>query len=199
MGQTADCQINNLAGFSSVIGNDNGRYFHVQGGYTMANNRQLASLNDALKCLTNDEKQKARGALRMGLHSGVQVTSCNWGRDAVADTQQCVTQVFNSACAVAYNSSSDCLWEPFAKLVLEASYEGVLLAALLEAERYGGAKGSKRVFLTCIGGGVFGNRIEWIVDAMQSALERFRNFDLDVRIVCYGQPEQALERLVEKF
>jgi len=150
-------------------------------------------------CLTNDRKQKARGALRMGVHFGVQVTSCNWGRDAVVDAQHCVTQVFNSACAVAYNSSSDCLWEPFARLVLEASYEGVLLAALLEAERHGGAKASKRVFLTCIGGGVFGNRMEWIVDAMQSALERFRNFDLDVRIVCYGQPELALERLVEKF
>jgi hypothetical protein len=42
-------------------------------------------------------------------------------------------------------------WEPFARLVLEAAYESVLIASAINALE----GGSRKVFLTTIGGGVF--------------------------------------------
>jgi hypothetical protein len=68
--------------------------------------------------------------------------------------------------------------------VLEAAYEATLLAGSRTADR--------RVFLTLLGGGVFGNRMEWIVDAMQYAIARTRDLGLDIRIVSYRYSNPAL-------
>ena len=76
------------------------------------------------------------------------------------DVDQTVTQVFGSACSVTYSRNPQHLWAPFAKLVLEASYEATLLAAAETALRHGGEGGSKRVYLTALGGGVFGNDMQ---------------------------------------
>merc|ERR1712129_239698 len=91
-------------------------------------------------------------------------------------------------------------WEPFARLVLEASYEAVFRVAMLTALRHGGRAGSNRVFLTCLGGGVFGNPLNWIVDAMEAAMRKFSRVNLEVFIVTYGGHVNAeLERLEESF
>ena len=66
------------------------------------------------------------------------------------------------------------LWEPLARLVLEAAYEATLHAALLA--------GTRTVVLTAIGGGVFGNKNEWISDAAVKALTVFADAGLDVVI-----------------
>ena len=101
---------------------------------------------------------------------------------AFRDTpEQTVTQVFGSACAVAYDirggaervlqfgDDGVATWEPLASLVLEASYEATILAAEEARVRHGGADGSDKLFLTLLGGGVFGNKISWITDAMERA------------------------------
>ena len=61
-----------------------------------------------------------------------------------------------------------------------------------------GLGGSKKVFLplgaenrvraarTCLGGGVFGNSMDWIVGAMRRAFRACQELDLDVRIVTYA-------------
>jgi len=77
---------------------------------------------------------------------------------------------------------------PFTRLVLEAAKEATLLAAALTPER--------RVFLTLLGGGVFGNRMEWIVDAIQRAEERTQNLGLDIQIVSYRYPNPAITLLL---
>merc|ERR1712232_1550033 len=93
-----------------------------------------------------------------------QVTATQWGSQLVEDPNQLVTQVFSSACAIAYNEdfSSPKSWEPFASLVLEAAYEATFHAALLNAKRHKGKQASKVVFLTALGGGVFGNSMQSI-------------------------------------
>merc|ERR1712224_76836 len=48
-----------------------------------------------------------------------------------------------------------------------------------------------RVFLTALGGGAFGNRDEWVADAMTSALEKFRDTPLDVMLVHFGSIVQG--------
>lgn len=140
-------------------------------------------------------------ALRVGVHSDVQVTASRWGRQLQRDPAHTVTQVFGSACALGgYSHNRQGLWDAFAQLVLRASYEATLWVGLEAARRHGGMGGSRRVFLTLLGSGVFGNDMEWVVDAIRAACERFRHYDLDVRIVSYTSPaQQAVVRCVRQF
>ena len=52
------------------------------------------------------------------------------------------------------------------------------------------------MFLTLVGGGVFGNRTEWIVDAIGRAVERHAGADLDVVLVSYGSSKPELRSLL---
>jgi ADP-ribosyl-[dinitrogen reductase] hydrolase len=73
-------------------------------------------------------------------------------------------------------------------LVLEASYEATLrVARIWQAEP---------VFLTLLGGGVFGNAPEWIEDAIVRAVERVPG--VDVRIVSYGQSSASARAVVRR-
>lgn len=87
------------------------------------------------------------------------------------------------------------LWEPFATLVLEASYEATLLAAVQNAA----AGGSNTALLTLLGGGAFGNDETWILRAMRRALDLVKDRDLDVRVVCYGRASSATVELASVF
>jgi len=78
---------------------------------------------------------------------------------------------------------------------LEAAYEATMCAAVLNARR--GA--SNIVLLTLLGGGVFGNDESWIIGAIRRAFEKAKSFDLDARIVSYGEPSVAVKGLVESF
>ena len=71
------------------------------------------------------------------------------------------------------------MWEPLATIVLEAAYEGTLLAAAIEKSK---GTGSGQVWLTFIGGGVFGNKRSWIISAMKKALGRSAHLGLEVNI-----------------
>jgi hypothetical protein len=95
-----------------------------------------------------------------------------------------VSQAFCSALSCGYTSVPLEHWEPLATLVLDAAYEATLLAAL--------ATGSPKVWLTFIGGGVFGNRMEWIAGAIGRALARVEGFDLDVRVAHYRSVNEPL-------
>ena len=76
------------------------------------------------------------------------------------------------------------LWQPLAQLVLEASYEATLLAALKQAEKHGYAGRSNVVYLTMLGGGVFGNDVSWILESIHKACISVQECDLDVRTTC---------------
>ena len=90
-----------------------------------------------------------------------------------------------TALPVAYDKSTPSAeWEPFARLVLRAAYDATLAAAACKSAAEGGRR--VRVFLTALGGGAFGNRAAWIVDALQAALEAHREQPLDVALVHYG-------------
>jgi hypothetical protein len=82
--------------------------------------------------------------------------------------------------------------EPFARLILEAAYEATLLAALQNFRKAGHAK----VYLTLLGGGAFGNRTEWITDAIVRALNLFRDCPLDVKTVSYRQKIPAVDAMI---
>jgi len=192
IGQSAELQLNNLVDFG-LVETQTGplqSYYNVKGGYSMSSTSKLQQMSGALGKLDKAcMLDTARAAIRVGIHNDVQVTSSNWTRFKVTDPEQTVTQVFGSACAVSYNYGTDKLcWKEFACIVLEASYEATLWAAVMAAARHCGDEGSRKVFLTCLGGGVFGNSMHWIVEAIRRACSRFKDYNLDVRIVSFALP-----------
>jgi len=122
-----------------------------------------------------------------------------------------VSQVFCAAAKVITSLSSRSEWEPFARLILEATYEAALWAAVVnmrdaaaEAEAGGTVvpAGSHKVILTLVGGGVFGNELEWIVDAVNRAIAMVAasappgGWGLEVCLAHFKEINPALERAV---
>lgn len=203
IGQTKHQMINNLLDLNARVGNvPDGRFFKVKHGYTLASDDGLHRLNQALAKFEEkgaDGLQQLRDLLRIGVHQDVQVTSSNWGRNLIEDRKILITQVFGSACSVSYSRNPGLLWAPFARLVLEASYEATLYAALENAARHDGQLNSKVVFLTLLGGGVFGNSLDWIAHAIERACLRLQQYDLDVRVVSYSYPDPEITQMVKQF
>lgn len=109
------------------------------------------------------------------------------GAEAEVEVQT-VTQVFCSAIACGYNKgvhAND--WLPMAQIVLDAAYEATFLAAIDAAVRHPTERGARKVYVTLLGGGVFGNPYTWILQSIKRACERYRHYDLEVYIVSYSQ------------
>jgi hypothetical protein len=111
-----------------------------------------------------------------------------------------VSHVLGAACAVAYNAGTTAdEWEPLGRLVLEASYEACVLAALENRARHADMPGAKRLYLTQLGGDAFGNPQQWILDAMKRALLKVQHEELEVFLVCYGGVGAGERRLEEEL
>jgi hypothetical protein len=176
IGQTREHQIDTLADLRAAL--PGGEGITLRNGYALADADTLRTIRAALETASAAELDALRAHLRIGLHWDVEVTA------AGAAPGQCVSQAYGSALPVSYNRDRDPeLWQAFARLVLEASYEATLLAAVINAARPGG---SQSVYLTLLGGGVFGNRREWILEAIRRALDTVRSQALDVYLVSYG-------------
>jgi len=169
-----ETQIDNLADLGAVVGNGQGVYYVMRNGYALpATSGSIAKLGSRLE----DDRAlaaAAEAALRVGIH---------WGTQVRPPKEHRVCQVFASALPVSYASIPSADWAPFAKLVLGAAYDATLLAARCKAAEAGGRV---RVYLTCLGGGAFGNRPAWIRGAIQSALRKHRDAPLDVFLVHFG-------------
>jgi len=184
-GQTSSRQIDCLDDVARLLGNEAGRLWNMRNGYALCTDAGLQDIGDRLRRASPDERDAIRAALRIGVHEDVEITDG-------AQTGHLVTQAFCSALPVAYSRAAPGQWEPFARLVLEAAYEATLLAGAVNAAR----TGNREVFLTMLGGGAFGNDLQWIVDAMARAFRRAEGLALDVHIVSHGPPPPVLTRLV---
>lgn len=174
LGQTMDRQLDMLGDVGTSLGNTDGRLWTMQNGYAMATGDGLADLP-----AVHDD-------LRVGLLSATEVTLAGPGGHLV-------NQVYCSALPVAYTSAATAeQLEPLARMILNSAYAATMHAARAQLQR----GGSPLVHLTLLGGGVFGNEIGWIRDAMQSAFDEHRDVALDVRIVSYGRSNPALAPLL---
>ncbi len=187
VGQTADNQIDCLADLGAALGNDNSRLWKMKNGYALPTQPALAEISNRLQAADEAERDRLRGLLRIGVHSQVEVTLDNAG--------QLVSQAYCSALPVAYSGIGSHHWENFARLVLEAAYEATFCAAVINAQQ----TGCRRLFLTTLGGGAFGNDRQWILDAIRRAATLYRAHDLEVYIVSYGSADPAFLRLIEEF
>ncbi|HEY2364955.1 MAG TPA: hypothetical protein VGH87_01170 [Polyangiaceae bacterium] len=163
-GQTASRQLNLLAGIQSRIGDS---LIDVRNGYTFSDEARLAL---AANAIAKHDRDELMGDLRIGLHEDVEVTFAR--RFEPPSRPQRVSQAFCSALSCGYASGSLAAWQPIATLVLDAAYEATLLAAA--------ARGTKRVWLTLLGAGAFGNELAWIENAITRAASRADGHDLEV-------------------
>ncbi len=184
VGQSANNQINCLADIGAALGNSGNQLWEMRNGYALASYEGLVGITKRLRASREQEVDALRQKLRIGIQWNTQVT--------LNDCKHWVSQAYCSALPVAYSRHSPALWADFARLILEAAYEATLCAAILNAE----ANGSNRVFLTLLGGGAFGNQLDWIIGAIRRALKLYGDFDLDVAIVSYGRSNPYVNELI---
>lgn len=190
IGQTADRQLDGLADLGAALARDMGveagSLWRMRNGYALPDRGTLARIEAHLAGLDEVGRDRLRRLLRIGLHRDVGVTEPG----AAPDTR--VTQVYCSALPVAYSGIPAAEWTGFACLILEAAYEATVLSAVLNAA----SGGSRRLLLTRIGGGAFGNVEDWITAAILRALRLVAGQELEVVIVSYGPASPAV-RAVE--
>ncbi len=193
IGQTARRQINALADLEGTLaqgmGAGPGPLWRMQNGYAFPEADTLARVEAHLSDLDEGARDRLRGALRIGWHADVEVT------EPAAPPGTLVTQAYCLALPVAYSGLDATTWAGLARLVLEAAYEATLRIAALTAAR----GGSRRVLLTRLGGGAFGNDEAWINDALLRALLMARDWDLEVCLVSYGPPVPATRALLDAW
>ena len=172
-GQNADRQIDCLRDVHRILSPDGQPLWEMRNGYALPTASTLTHFNRRFAKLDEDGRDTLRAALRVGIHRDVEVTQ--------SPSRHLVSQALCSALPISYSDVGSPEWESFARLILEATYEGTLLAAAENADHNPAAP----VYLTQVGGGAFGNRPEWIVNAMERAFHRLGDSGLDVRIVHY--------------
>jgi hypothetical protein len=185
-GQSASNQIDCLADIGAALGNSASRLWEMRNGYALASQSGLVEIAHRLQSASESDLDGLRQLLRIGIQWNTQVT--------LDDCQHTVSQAFCSALPVAYSLHDSHLWAPFARLVLDAAYEATICAAILNAM----TNGNNQLFLTLLGGGAFGNEIDWIVEGIQRALKLYRHAALDVGIVSYGSSNPSVQRLVNQ-
>jgi len=186
-GQSKNNQIDCLVDIGTELGNDNDRLWAMSNGYALATELGLIEITECLEKSNEEETDKLRQLLRIGLQWGTEVT--------LANARHTVSQAYCSALPVAYSGHSPQLWQRFAQLVLEASYEATICAAILN---YAKTENNK-LFLTLVGGGVFGNDEDWIIAAIRRSLDRYKHVGLDVIIVSYGSSNRQVQKLIMNF
>ena len=187
MGQSLANQIDCLADIGDALGNTQSQLWEMRNGYALATHDGLIRISNQLRRSSETELDELRQLLRIGIQWNTQVTLNN--------AAHLVSQAYCSALPVAYSRHSSDLWAEFAQLVLEASYEATICAAILNSAE----TGNNRVFLTLLGGGAFGNETTWIIKGIERALNLYKDAALDISIVSYGSSNQYIKQLVDQI
>ena len=187
IGQSARNQIDCLGGLGAALGNSDNRLWEMRNGYALASDNGLVEISKRLRTASESERDGLRELLRIGVQWDTQVT--------LNDSRHLVSQAYCSALPVAYCDHPASLWEDFARLVLESSYEATICAAILNSTR----TGNNQVFLTVLGAGAFGNETDWVIAGIQRALKVYRRAALEVAIVSYRLSQQSVRQLVDQM
>lgn len=186
IGQSEQHQIDCSADLGKLLGNTSGQLWSMQNGYLFPSDQGLKQITTHLREASESQLHALGGELRIGLQWNADVT--------LPDAEHRVSQAYCSALPVAYGSQPTDDWTDFARLILDAAYEATICAGILNASQ----TGARTIFLTLLGGGVFGNRDKWITAAIERAVDKYRNYDLDIVIVSYRQSKPAIAELVKR-
>jgi hypothetical protein len=191
IGQTRTQQLDGFADLGNALARgiqqSPDSLWRMSNGYALFSAGAVDRISSHIDGLDVDRRDALRRRLKIGVHWDVEVTT------TPTSPGPTVSQAFCSALPIAYHSEEilrTAHWAPLAKLVLESAYEATLWSAVLNAQR----GGSRRVFLTLLGGGAFGNEEDWILGAMDHALEAVADHGIAVDLVSFGQPSRETER-----
>lgn len=188
IGQDASNQIDTLEDLNILLNNTGSALWDMKNGYALINNNESAlRIKDQLSALTNEEYELIKSKIKIGIQWNTQVTLGNSGNF--------VSQAYCSALPIAYSNVSSEFAESFARLILSSAYESTFLAAI---KNYS-ITGNNRVYLTLLGGGVFGNKISWITEAIYDNLMKFKRFPLNVYIVSYSKTNVDVSEIIRKY
>ncbi len=191
--QTPDDQLDAIRdlglGLAGGIGCSIDDLWKMRNGYAMCTPEGLGRIGSYLKSVDEDERDRLRSLLRIGLHWDVEVT------DQTAEDFSpgpILSQAFCSALPISYCGFKSPHWEIWATLVLEAAYEATLLAGVINADKNTGAPGANRVLLTLLGGGAFGNSPAWITSAIKRAIDVVAESGLQIDLVSHREIPRSL-------
>lgn len=185
IGQTMTTQVDCLELIGKELGNKDFGLWEMTNGYALINQKGLLNINAQISGLTPESREELKEKLKIGIQWNTQVT--------ISSTSQVVSQVYCSALPVSYSHIDFYYYESFARLILEATYEATLHAALINLEQ----TDCNKVFLTLVGGGAFGNEMNWISDSIKKAVSKFLNTPLDVRIISHGSSNSDVVELIK--
>lgn len=186
-GQSKNNQIDTLSDIGVLLGNQSEQLWSMQNGYALASKEGLETISEKLRQLSELEIDKIREQLRIGIQWNTEVTLNN--------LKHTVSQSYCSALPVAYSQHPSQLWEKFALLILEASYEATICAAILNYSE----TDNNNVYLTLLGGGAFGNNKNWIISAIKRAVTKYKDVDINVFIVSYYSSNKPVRNLIDRF
>lgn len=187
IGQTRSNQIDCLEEIGKALNNEKLVLWEMINGYALANKEGLLNIAKQITELSSNEYQELKEKLKIGLQWDTEVT--------LNKNTQLVSQAYCSALPIAYLHFEANLWKDFAKLILEATYEATFYAALQNFHK----TQNNKLFLTLVGGGAFGNNLDWIFDAIKLSIYKFKNTPLDVKIVTYGSSNPIVIKFIESI
>jgi protein-tyrosine phosphatase len=187
IGQTSSNQIDCLADLGAALGNSNNQLWEMNNGYAQASEEGLQKIKKQIQSSTQSEIDELRKLLRIGVQLDTQVT--------LNDAKHFVSQTYCSALPVGYSQHSEYSWSDFAKLILDATYEATICAGVVNFQK----TGNNKVYLTLVGGGVFGNDISWILNAIDRSLNLYNHHGLDIVIVSYGSSNMHVQKFIHEF
>ncbi len=179
-------QINCLEDAGEVLGNEKDTYWKMQNGYAIPSDRESM-------CRL---KRKIYGGFLMSREAMNKIqVGVHWDTEVVQRLERpdqgrhCVTQVHCGAFPINFATNSRMRdFEPFAKLILDAAYQATFAVAAIKALE---SNQRVNVYLTKIGGGKFGNRSRWVVDAIRKSLRKYEDYPLNVYLVHHDTLEQS--------
>ena len=186
-GQTFDNQLDGLEEIGKFFGNDKSALWKMQNGYCFPTEKGLKTISESIRKMKTQEYEALKNLLKTGIQWNTEVTNCA--------QKQLVSQIYCSALPIGYSNIYSGDWKEFASLVLDATYESAFYAATENYQK----TGCPILYLTLVGGGVFQNELSWILSAIKSSVEKFRNVPLDVRIVSYGKRNPVISDFVNGF
>mmetsp|Transcript_42650 Transcript_42650/g.92965 ORF Transcript_42650/g.92965 Transcript_42650/m.92965 type:complete len:674 (-) Transcript_42650:60-2081(-) len=173
-GQAGKHQIDCLADVGELLGNGGNVFWRMVNGYCLPSaSGSIAKISGRIKA-DPALGEAVQAKLRVGVH---------WDTSVQGRSHR-VCQVFVSALPLAYaKDTRSAEWQPFACAILDAAYDATLMIAALLAEQ---RQARVKVFLTAVGGGAFGNRTQWITDAIDRAMTIHAAAPLDVMLVSFS-------------
>ncbi len=186
-GQSVSNQINCLELIDEELNNEELLLWKMSNGYALVNQEGLLNINSQINNLNQKQKEQLKEKLKIGIQWDTEVT--------ISNSTQIVSQAYCSALPVAYSNVESVYWESFARLILEATYEATLYASLINLDR----NDCNKVFLTLVGGGAFGNEMDWITESLLSAISKFINTPLEVGIISYRSTNLDVTEMIRNI